>query len=78
MLVAWTVGVWGLHDETARRKWWLLPMRDLLQFVVWVGSFFSDQIVWGDTNFRLSPSGKMTAIGKFDKKKVAESPRRAG
>src|SRR6266481_4639825 len=39
LAMAGTVGVWGLRDEAARRKWWLLPLRDLLQFAVWIGSF---------------------------------------
>jgi ceramide glucosyltransferase len=76
LAVAGTVGVWGLRDETARRKWWLLPLRDFLQFAVWMGSFFSNRIVWGDAEFELSANGEMTAIGKGGAKKGAEKPLR--
>jgi ceramide glucosyltransferase len=78
LAVAETVGVWGLRDKTARRKWWLLPLRDLLQFAVWVGSFFSNRIIWGGAEFELSANGEMTAIGKVAAKKSVEKPLRTG
>jgi ceramide glucosyltransferase len=78
LVVAGTVGVWGLRDETARRKWWMLPLRDVLQFAVWVGSFFSDQITWGNAQFELSRNGEMVAIGNANVKKGAEKPLRTG
>jgi ceramide glucosyltransferase len=71
---AQTVGVWGLRDEAARRKWWILPLRDLLQFAVWVGSFLSDRIVWGDAEFKLSKNGEMVATGNAN----AEKPLQTG
>jgi len=61
MSVAWTVGVWGLQDESAKKKLWLLPLRDALHFAVWVASFFSNTVTWGGTEFRLSPNGEMAA-----------------
>jgi len=78
LALAWTAGVWGLQDETVRRKWWILPLRDLLQFAVWVGSFFSNRIIWGDAEFELSANGEMAAVGKVDAKKSAEKPLRVG
>ncbi len=78
LALAWTVGVWGLRDETVRRKWWILPLRDLLQFAVWVGSFFSNRIIWGDAEFELSANGEMAAVGKVDAKKSAEKSLRVG
>jgi ceramide glucosyltransferase len=78
LAVAGTVGVWGLRDKTTQRKWWLLPLRDLLQFAVWLGSFFSNRIIWGDAEFELSASGEMAAIGKVAAKKSAEKPLRTG
>ena len=76
--LAWTVGAWGLHDETARRKWWLVPFRDALHFAVWLGSFFSNRITWGDLEFRLSANGEMTAIAAMESEKSARKPMQAG
>jgi ceramide glucosyltransferase len=76
--LAWTVGVWGLHDETARRKWWLVPFRDAVHFAVWLGSFFSNRVTWGDLEFRLSANGEMAAIASVESEKSAEKPMQAG
>ena len=34
MTMAWTVGVWGVGDKVLRRKLWLVPVRDAIQFVI--------------------------------------------
>jgi ceramide glucosyltransferase len=78
LAAACTVGIWGVRDETARRKWWLLPLRDLLQFAVYVGSFFSNRIVWGEQEFRLSASGEMAPISTGDAKTGAGKRMRIG
>lgn len=78
LAMAETVGVWGLRDGTAQRKWWLLPLRDLLQFAVWVGSFLSDRIVWGDAEFALNANGEMTPVGDANSKKRAKRQLRTG
>jgi ceramide glucosyltransferase len=69
LALAWTVGVWGMNDETARKKWWLLPLRDALHFAVWVASFFSNRIVWGGTEFQLKANGDMVALAATVAKK---------
>jgi ceramide glucosyltransferase len=61
---AWTVGVWGLGDPTARRKLWLTPLRDAIHFGVWLASFFSDRVTWGGTVFRLGKNGEMTPVSR--------------
>ena len=50
-LTAWTVGVWGMKDPVLRRKLWLLPLRDMLQFFVWFSSIWSHRIVWRGAEF---------------------------
>jgi ceramide glucosyltransferase len=45
-LMAWTVGVWGVQDPILRRKFYLVPLRDALAFVVWLTSFFKRRIEW--------------------------------
>ena len=72
LLVAWTVGVWGLRDDTARRKLWIVPLRDAVHFAVWVWSFFSNRVTWSGMEFRLSANGEMAAIGGSGAKKEEE------
>ena len=56
--MAWTVGVWGLRDPVLRRRFWLLPVRDLLSFFVWLASFGMNRIEWRGSAFTLE-KGRM-------------------
>jgi ceramide glucosyltransferase len=43
---------------------WLLPLRDVLSFAVFVGSFFGRSVLWRDQLFRVEPGGRMTVEGE--------------
>jgi ceramide glucosyltransferase len=75
---AWTIGVWGMRDETARTRWWLLPLRDAVHFGVWIASLFSNRIVWGGKEFRLRPNGEMVAVRGVHDTKREEGEFQAG
>jgi ceramide glucosyltransferase len=49
--MAWTVGIWGVGDEVLRRKIWLVPLRDAIHFVIWLTSFGSNHIRWGNVEY---------------------------
>jgi len=51
LAMAWTVGVWGLHDPLMRRKWWLVPLWDAIAFVVWAASFAQNRVRWRGAEF---------------------------
>jgi ceramide glucosyltransferase len=78
LMQSWVIGVWGLRDETARKKWWLVPFRDALHFALWLGSLFSNRVVWGGTEFRLAANGEMVAVTSAGAKKGKESELQAG
>jgi ceramide glucosyltransferase len=59
--VAWTAGVWGLHDHTVIGKLWLLPLRDAVTSVVWIVGLLSDRIRWRGSEFRVK-NGRLTPI----------------
>jgi ceramide glucosyltransferase len=60
-LVAWTVGVWGIGDQVVSRKFWLIPLRDAVYFVVWLASFASNRVTWGGSQFELK-NGLMVEV----------------
>ena len=60
-LMAWTVGIWGLKDPVLRRSWWLVPLRDALQFGAWLASFFSNRITWRGSEF-IVHKNRMVAV----------------
>ena len=53
LAMAWTSGVWGLGDPVTRRSLWLVPLRDLVNFGVWLAGFFSNTIHWRGLVFRV-------------------------
>lgn len=59
--MAWAVGIWGLQDPVLRRRWWLLPVRDLLAFFVWLASFGINRIEWRGSSFTLE-KGRMIPV----------------
>jgi ceramide glucosyltransferase len=61
LTVAWVVGVWGIEDEVVRRKLWLVPLRDAIHFLVWLGSFASNRVVWGGLEFEIQ-NGEMSEV----------------
>ena len=51
--LAWTAGVWGLGDPGVGKRLWLVPLRDAVSFIVWIGGFLSDKIVWRGLAYRV-------------------------
>ena len=53
LLQVWTVGVWGLDDPVTRKSLWLVPLRDALNFAVWIAGFFASKICWRGVEYRV-------------------------
>lgn len=70
LVMAWTVGVWGVGDEVLRRKLWLVPLRDFLNFIVWIASFASNRITWSGKDYIIR-RGRMIPV---DKDELSEQP----
>jgi ceramide glucosyltransferase len=50
-----------LRDRLLRRQWWLLPVQDVLGFLVWIGGFLGDTVVWGDRKCIVLRDGRLQA-----------------
>lgn len=61
LAMAWTVGVTVVGDEVLRRRIWLVPFWDALHFVVWIASFASNHIVWGNVEYAVT-RGRMKPV----------------
>jgi ceramide glucosyltransferase len=59
--MAWTVGIWGVQDEVLLSKIWLVPLRDAIHFVVWLTSFGSNHIRWGNIDYVIR-QGQMVPV----------------
>jgi len=59
--MAFAVGVGVLEDQTVRRRWWLIPLRDAVHFIVWLASFASNRVTWGEAQFVMK-NGQMVPV----------------
>jgi len=59
--MAWIVGVSGIGDAVLRRRLWLLPLRDVFHFAVWLAGFFSSRVVWSGIEYKVQ-NGRMVPI----------------
>lgn len=60
--MAWTVGVWGIQDPTARWFFWLAPLGDLMSFAIWCYGFVGTTIEWRSQRLKLVQDGKLEAL----------------
>jgi len=49
--------------DLPRRGLWLLPLRDVLSFAVFVGSFCGRSVLWRNQQFRVEPGGRLRVEG---------------
>ena len=55
-------GVILLEDRALLKNLWLVPLRDLLGFGVWVAGFLGQEISWRGRRFVVLPSGKIEPV----------------
>jgi len=63
LAVAWTIGARGLGDPVVRKKLWIVPLRDALNFCVYVASFFSNTVQWRGSTYRVD-GGSLVAVAQ--------------
>lgn len=49
--VAWSVGGSLMDDRIAKKRIWLVPLRDAVGFLIWLWSFFPQKIHWRGQDF---------------------------
>jgi ceramide glucosyltransferase len=62
-LAAWAVAGPVLHDRLVVARWWLVPVQDLLSFVIWVAGFFGNTITWRGRSYYLQADGRFEFRG---------------
>jgi len=61
-LLAVTVG-WGvLRDHRSLWLCWLYPLRDLLGFCTWVGSFTGNKFLWRGEPYQFGEEGRISPV----------------
>ena len=63
IIMSITAGYGVVSDRRSLRDCWLYPVRDLMGFFFWCGSYFGDTIDWRGERYRLLAKGKMVRVG---------------
>jgi len=61
-----STGVFVVRDSLMVRQWWLLPIQDLLGFVLWLAGFVGDTIVWRDRKCTVLRDGRLHVNSYID------------
>ena len=62
MTMGWLIGVHWLRDRILKRNFWLLPLRDLLSFVIWCLSWIGKRVEWRGRVFEVARDGRMIQV----------------
>jgi ceramide glucosyltransferase len=55
---------WILRDPLTARRWFLLPLQDLLSFAFWLAGFFGNTITWRGRRYLLMKDGTFRLIAE--------------
>jgi ceramide glucosyltransferase len=61
LALVFTFGVHGLKDPLLRRRWWLTPLNDAVEFFIWAASLFSNRVSWRESKFYIR-HGRLIAV----------------
>jgi len=59
MIAGMWIGAVVLQDRNTLRYFWMIPLRDLFGFAVWLAGLFGDSVVWRGQTLRLRPDGRI-------------------
>lgn len=48
-----------VRDPITKKEWWLLPVQDVIGFLVWISGFVGDKIVWRDRKCTVLRDGRL-------------------
>jgi ceramide glucosyltransferase len=63
LTMGWMIGVHWLGDRILKRYFWLVPVRDLLSFLIWCLSWVGKRVEWRGRLFEVARDGKMIQVG---------------
>ncbi len=76
MLLALVVG-WGIiRDPRCLWLCWLYPLRDLLGFCTWIGSFTGNKFLWRGEPYQFGEAGRITPVARsieFERDRVPQA-----
>lgn len=62
LLMGWLIGVHYLADRILKKYFYLLPLRDVLSFIIWAVSWFGRTVEWRGRRFEVKRDGRMVQV----------------
>jgi ceramide glucosyltransferase len=62
MLAGLAVGAGILRDRRVWSDFWMMPLRDLFGFAIWLGGLFGDEVEWRGQRLKLRRDGKIDLL----------------
>jgi ceramide glucosyltransferase len=59
IIVGCVAGILLLNDANTKRFWWLMPLRDLWGFAVWIAGAWGRTVIWRGKRLRLDAEGRI-------------------
>jgi ceramide glucosyltransferase len=63
LTMGWMIGVHWLGDRILKKYFWLVPVRDVLSFLIWCMSWVGKRVEWRGRVFEVARDGKMILVG---------------
>jgi ceramide glucosyltransferase len=60
--MAWLIGVKWIGDGLLKKYFWLVPVRDLLSFLVWCMSWVGRRVEWRGRKYEVARDGTMIQV----------------
>ncbi len=64
LTMAWLIGVHWLGDKILKKHFWLVPVKDILSFLIWCLSLVGRKVEWRGRVFELVDDGKIGRLAK--------------
>ena len=64
LIMGWLIGVHWLRDGILKRYFWMLPLRDVLSFVIWCLSMVGKRVEWRGRLFDIVGDGKIVEVAQ--------------
>jgi ceramide glucosyltransferase len=64
LTMGWIIGVHWLGDRILMRNFWLVPVRDLLSFLIWCLSWVGKRVEWRGRLYEVARDGTMIQVEK--------------
>ena len=61
-VAAWATAEQVLGDPLTRRLWYLVPLQDLIGFVMWIAGFFGNTVLWRGRRYYLLSDGRFRLV----------------